>query len=131
MTALLELGAREARIRTKAGETSVPIDQVLPGDIMIVRPGEKVPTDGTIIEGNSSFDESMLTGESVAVAKGVGQDVYGATVNQQGLIAVRATKVGEETALFQIVRLVEAGSGRQSPGAAVGRSNLGGLRAGR
>jgi cation-transporting ATPase V len=115
VTALLELGAREARIRTKAGEASVPTDQVLPGDILIVRPGEKVPTDGTIIEGSSTFDESMLTGESVAVAKGVGHEVYGATVNQQGLIAVRATKVGEETALFQIVRLVEEAQAGKAP----------------
>jgi cation-transporting ATPase V/Cu+-exporting ATPase len=115
VTALLELGAREARIRTNAGETSVPIDQVLPGDIMVVRPGEKVPTDGTILEGSSSFDESMLTGESVAIAKGVGQEVFGATVNQQGLVAVRATKVGEETALFQIVRLVEEAQAGKAP----------------
>ncbi len=115
VTALLELGARQARIRTQDGETSVPIDQVLPGDILIVRPGEKVPTDGTIIEGNSSFDESMLTGESVAVTKGVGQEVFGATVNQEGLIAVRATRVGEETALFQIVRLVEEAQAGKAP----------------
>jgi copper-transporting P-type ATPase V len=115
VTALLELGAREARIRTAAGESRVPIEQVLPGDIMIVRPGEKVPTDGTIIEGQSSLDESMLTGESVAVAKGVGQEVYGATVNQQGLIAVRATKIGEDTALYQIVRLVEEAQAGKAP----------------
>ena len=115
VTALLELGAREARIRTDAGEINVPIDQVLPGDVLIVRPGEKVPTDGTILEGSSSFDESMLTGESLAIAKGVGQEVYGATVNQQGLIAVRATRVGEETALSQIVRLVEEAQSGKAP----------------
>jgi copper-transporting P-type ATPase V len=115
VTALLELGAREARIRTKEGEASVPIDQVLPGDILIVRPGEKVPTDGTIIEGTSSFDESMLTGESVAATKAVGANVYGATVNQQGLVAIRATRVGEETALFQIVRLVEEAQAGKAP----------------
>ncbi len=115
VTSLLALGARDARIRTPAGETNVAIEQVLPGDIMIVRPGEKVPTDGTIVEGTSSFDESMLTGESAAVTKGVGQNVYGATVNQQGLIAVRATKVGEETALFQIVRMVEQAQEGKAP----------------
>ena len=115
VTALLELGARQARIRTHDGDTSVAIDQVLPGDILIVRPGEKVPTDGTIIEGNSSFDESMLTGESVAVTRGVGQEVFGATVNQEGLVAVRATRVGEETALFQIVRLVEEAQAGKAP----------------
>lgn len=115
VTALLELGAREARIRRREGEASVPIDQVLPGDVLIVRPGEKIPTDGVIIEGSSSFDESMLTGESVAVTKGIGQEVYGATVNQQGLIAVRATRVGEETALFQIVRLVEEAQAGKAP----------------
>ena len=115
VTSLLALGARDARLRTPAGETSVAIEQVLPGDIMIVRPGEKVPTDGTILEGTSSFDESMLTGESVAVTKGVGQDVFGATVNQQGLIAVRATRVGEETALFQIVRMVEQAQEGKAP----------------
>lgn len=115
VTALLELGAREARIRRREGEASAPIDQVLPGDVLIVRPGEKIPTDGVIIEGSSSFDESMLTGESVAVTKGIGQEVYGATVNQQGLIAVRATRVGEETALFQIVRLVEEAQAGKAP----------------
>ena len=115
VTALLELGARQARIRSKEGETSVPIDQVLPGDILVVRPGEKVPTDGTIIEGSSSFDESMLTGESVAVTKGIGGEVFGATVNQEGLIAVRATRVGEETALYQIVRLVEEAQAGKAP----------------
>jgi cation-transporting ATPase V len=115
VTALLELGAREARIRTGDGESNVAIDLVMPGDIMVVRPGEKVPTDGIILEGSSSFDESMLTGESVAIAKGVGQEVYGATVNQQGLVAVRATKVGEETALFQIVRLVEDAQAGKAP----------------
>jgi heavy metal translocating P-type ATPase len=115
VTALLELGARAARVRQGEGEVTIPIDQVLPGDILIIRPGEKVPTDGTIIEGSSSFDESMLTGESKAIAKGIGVDVYGATVNQNGMVAVRATRVGEETALFQIVRLVEDAQAGKAP----------------
>ncbi|MDX1690836.1 MAG: heavy metal translocating P-type ATPase [Acidimicrobiia bacterium] len=112
---LLELGAKQARILRDGAETTVPADQVVPGDVMVVRPGEKVPTDGRIVKGGSSFDESMLTGESQPVDKGPGDEVFGATINQQGLVHVEATKVGAETALAQIVRLVEEAQATKAP----------------
>ena len=112
---LLELGAKQARILRDGAETTVPADQVVPGDVMVVRPGEKVPTDGRIVKGGSSFDESMLTGESQPVDKGPGDEVFGATINQQGLVHVEATKVGAETTLAQIVRLVEEAQATKAP----------------
>lgn len=115
VTSLLELGAREARVRTNGIQRMIPIEQVLPGDVLVVLPGEKVPTDGVIVEGSSAVDESMLTGESTPVEKGAGDEVFGATVNQQGMVLVRATKVGEETALSHIVRLVEAAQEGKAP----------------
>ena len=115
LTSLLELGARQARVRSASGEKMIDIEAVLPGDLMVVRPGEKVPTDGTIVEGTSSLDESMLTGESVAVRKGDGEEVFGATINQEGLIVVRASRVGEETALNRIVALVEEAQAGKAP----------------
>jgi copper-transporting P-type ATPase V len=105
--ALLELGAKQARVVRDGQELMVPVDQVLVGDLLRVRPGEKVPTDGEIVAGASAVDESMLTGESVPVEKAVGDPVAGATVNTSGVLTVRATRVGAETALAQIVRLVE------------------------
>ncbi len=104
---LLELGAKEARVLRDGAEVTVPIGDLRLGDHMVVRPGEKIPTDGTIIEGSSSFDESMLTGESIPVDKGPSDTVFGATINQQGRVVVQATKVGAETALAQIVQMVE------------------------
>ena len=115
ITKLLELGAKEATVLRDGKETTIPVDQLIPGDLMVIRPGEKVPTDGVIEEGFSSFDESMLTGESVPVDKGPGDDVFGATVNQQGRIVVRANKVGKDTALSQIVRLVEEAQASKAP----------------
>jgi heavy metal translocating P-type ATPase len=115
VTSLLSLGAREARIRGAQGDRLFPTEQVLPGDVLVVLPGEKIPTDGMIIEGRSSVDESMLTGESTGVEKQVGDDVFGATVNQEGMVLIRATKVGEETALSQIVRMVEAAQEGKAP----------------
>jgi cation-transporting ATPase V/Cu+-exporting ATPase len=112
---LLELGAKEARVLRDGAEATVPIDQVVPGDVMVVRPGEKVPTDGRIVRGGSSFDESMLTGESLPIDKGPGDEVFGATINQQGLVHVEATRIGSETALAQIVRLVEDAQATKAP----------------
>jgi cation-transporting ATPase V len=105
--ALLELGAKEARVVRDGRELMVPVEQVVAGDLLKVRPGEKVPTDGEVVAGASAVDESMLTGESVPVEKAVGDPVAGATVNTSGVLTVRATRVGSETALAQIVRLVE------------------------
>ncbi len=112
---LLELGAREARVLRNGSEVTVPIDQVLPGDVMVVRPGEKVPTDGVISRGGSAFDESMLTGESVPVDKAPGDEVFGATINQHGIVHVEATRVGADTALAHIVRLVEDAQATKAP----------------
>jgi Cu+-exporting ATPase len=111
--ALLELGAKEARVRRGGEEVLVPIADVERGDLLVVKPGEKIPTDGVVVEGASAVDRSMLTGEPVPVDVGPGSEVAGATINTYGRIVVRATKVGEETALAQIARLVaEAQSGK-------------------
>ncbi len=105
--ALLELGAKQARVVRGGREVTVPLEQVAVGDLLRVRPGEKIPTDGEVTAGASAVDESMLTGESVPVEKTVGSRVAGATVNTSGVLSVRATAVGSDTALAQIVRLVE------------------------
>jgi copper-transporting P-type ATPase V len=105
--ALLELGAKQARVVHDGEEVLVPVEQVAVGDLLRVRPGEKVPTDGEVVGGASAVDESMLTGESMPVDKTVGDPVTGATVNTSGALTVRATRIGAETALAQIVRLVE------------------------
>ena len=111
--ALLQLGAKEARVLRDGTEVPVPIEELEPGVLMVVRPGEKVPTDGVVVEGDSAVDQSMLTGEPVPVDVGPGSDVAGATINTYGRLVVRATKVGEATALAQIARLVaEAQSGK-------------------
>ena len=111
--ALLELGAKEATVLRDGAETSVPIGDVARGDLVVVRPGERIPTDGTVVEGESAVDQSMLTGEPVPVDVVPGSEVAGATINTYGRLVVRTTKVGEETALAQIARLVaEAQSGK-------------------
>ncbi len=113
--ALLQLGAKEARVIRGGQEILVPADQVRRGDLMRVRPGEKIPTDGEVVEGASAVDESMLTGESLPVEKSAGSRVTGATVNTSGALTVRATAVGSETALAQIAKLVseaQAGKGQ-------------------
>jgi heavy metal translocating P-type ATPase len=112
---LLELGAKEARLRREDAEVSVPVTAVRPGDFMVVRPGERIPTDGLVVEGHSTVDESMLTGESVPVERHPGDPVYGATVNQHGHLVVEATRVGSATALAQIVRLVEEAQATKAP----------------
>jgi len=111
--ALLDLGAKEAHVLRDREEVAVAIADVAPGDLMVVRPGEKIPTDGVVVEGDSAVDQSMLTGEPVPVDVAPGSDLAGATINTYGRLVVRATKVGEETALAQIARLVaDAQSGK-------------------
>jgi Cu+-exporting ATPase len=112
---LLELGAKTARILVGGEEREVPIDEVQVGDVMVVRPGEKLPTDGIVVEGESAVDESMATGESMPVNKRPGDEVIGATVNQDGLLKVRASRVGKDTFLAQVVRLVEQAQGTKVP----------------
>ena len=109
---LLDLKPKMAKVlRQREGgdreEVEIPIEQVQEGDIMIIRPGERIPTDGTVIEGSSSIDESAITGESIPVDKTKGDEVIGATINKSGLVRVRATKVGQDTVLSQIITLVE------------------------
>ena len=112
---LLELGAKEARVRRDGLELMIPAAAVRPGDLMVVRPGERIPTDGRVAEGASAVDESMLTGESRPVPRGPGDPVYGATVNQHGHLVVEATRVGADTALAQVVRLVEEAQATRAP----------------
>ena len=112
---LLELGAREARVIRNDKEVKLPVDAVEVGWLLKVLPGEKVPTDGRVVEGSSAVDESMLTGESVPVEKGIGDEVAGATVNLDGVLMVEATHVGSDTALAQIVRLVAEAQGSKAP----------------
>ncbi|MCW4027003.1 MAG: heavy metal translocating P-type ATPase, partial [Candidatus Bathyarchaeota archaeon] len=112
---LLELEAKTARILVDGEEIEIPIDEVEVGNVMIIRPGEKIPTDGVVTEGQSAVDESMATGESMPVPKTVGDEVIGATVNQRGLLKARATKVGQDTFLSQVIRLVEEAQGSKVP----------------
>ena len=113
--ALLELGAKEARVLRNGDEVAVAIEAVRTGDLMVVRPGEKIPTDGEVVEGVSAVDQSMLTGEPVPVEVGPGDEVAGATINASGRLLVRATRVGSETALAQIARLVEEAQAGKAP----------------
>jgi len=113
---LVALGARTARVQLADGvEKEVPVAQLAPGNVMVVRPGEKVPTDGRILEGETSIDESMATGESLPVDKKPGDEVIGATINGNGLIKVEATRVGKDTFLSQVIRLVEEAQGTKIP----------------
>jgi Cu+-exporting ATPase len=109
------LRAKTARIVRNGEEVDIPIEQVKVGDIVFVRPGEKIPVDGVVIEGRSAVDESMLTGESLPVDKKPGDEVIGATINKQGMLKFEATKVGSETALAQIIRLVQEAQGSKAP----------------
>lgn len=112
---LMGLQAKTALVIRNDKEINIPLDQVLIGDIIIVKPGEKIPVDGEVIEGNTAVDESMLTGESIPVDKTEGSLVYGATINQNGLMKMKATKVGKETALAQIIQIVENAQGQKAP----------------
>jgi Cu+-exporting ATPase len=113
--ALMGLRPKTARVLRGGAEADVPLAQVRVGDIVIVRPGEKVPVDGVITQGASALDESMLTGESMPVSKQTGDSVIGATLNRSGSFQFRATRVGKDTALAQIVRLVQAAQGSKAP----------------
>lgn len=112
---LLNLRAKTARVVRDGAEVEVPVEEVERGDMVVVRPGEKVPVDGVIIEGRSSLDESMVTGESLPVTKEAGDQVVGATVNRTGAFRMEAAKVGSETVLAQIVRLVEHAQASRAP----------------
>ncbi len=112
---LLELGAKEARLVVEGDERMVPVETVRVGDQLRIRPGEKIPVDGRVVDGLSAVDEAMLTGESVPVDKTVGDKVAGATINVQGVLTIEATAVGTDTALAQIVKLVEEAQGTKAP----------------
>ena len=113
--ALIGLQPKRARVLRDGREFDVDVEDVVPGDVVLVRPGERLPVDGEVLEGASSVDESMLTGESVLVEKAPGDTVYGATVNTTGGFSFRATKVGRDSALAQIARLVEEAQGSRAP----------------
>jgi len=112
---LMGLRAKTARVIRDGVETEVPVDDVRVGDVVMVKPGEKIPVDGVVVEGRSAIDESMLTGESLPVEKKPGDPVIGATLNKLGLLKFEATKVGKETALAQIIKLVEDAQGSKAP----------------
>ncbi len=112
---LIGLRPKTAHVMRGENEVEVLSDEVVVGDIVVVRPGEKIPVDGVVIDGRTSVDESMLTGESMPVEKSQGDSVIGATLNKSGLIKFEATKVGKETALAQIIRLVETAQGSKAP----------------
>ena len=112
---LLGLQSRTARVEREGQEVDVSVEQVQVGDVAVVRPGERIPVDGVVVDGQSSVDESMLTGEPMPVDKGVGDEATGGAINRQGRLKVRATRVGRDTALAQIIRLVQEAQGSRAP----------------
>ncbi|MBI2436933.1 MAG: copper-translocating P-type ATPase, partial [Candidatus Magasanikbacteria bacterium] len=112
---LIGLQPKKARILRDGKTVDIPIEEVVPGDVIVVRPGEKIPVDGVIVKGESSIDESMLTGESIPAEKHVGDTVIGATINKHGSFEFKTTKVGSETALAQIIRLIEDAQNSKAP----------------
>lgn len=112
---LLEMEAKTAKVIRDGKEVEIPLAEVQVGDLMIIRPGEKIPTDGVVIEGTSGIDESMATGESMPVQKNPGDNVIGATINQRGLLKVKATKIGKDTFLSQVIKMVEEAQGSKVP----------------
>ena len=112
---LLQLEAKTARILVDGQEREVPLEQVKVGDVMVVRPGEKIPTDGRVVAGEGAVDESMATGESMPVYKTAGDDVIGATINHEGLLQIEATRVGKDTFLSQVIKMVEECQGTKVP----------------
>ncbi|MET4566728.1 MULTISPECIES: heavy metal translocating P-type ATPase [Bacillus subtilis group] len=112
---LMGLQAKNATVVRDGKEIMIPIEEVLEGDIVYVKPGEKIPVDGEIVEGQSAVDESMLTGESIPIDKNVGDTVIGSTINKNGFLKIKATKVGKDTALAQIIKVVEEAQGSKAP----------------
>ncbi|MCK6207471.1 heavy metal translocating P-type ATPase [Bacillus infantis] len=112
---LMNLQAKTARVIRNGEETEIPLESVMPGDILAVKPGEKIPADGMILEGRTAVDESMITGESVPADKEPGDSVIGATINKNGFIKMQAAKVGKDTALAQIIKVVEDAQGSKAP----------------
>ncbi|WP_342432285.1 heavy metal translocating P-type ATPase [Neobacillus sp. FSL H8-0543] len=112
---LMGLQAKTATVEREGVEQEIPLEEVVVGDILYIKPGEKIPVDGKIIEGRSAIDESMLTGESVPIDKSIGDEVIGATLNKNGFIKVEAKKVGRDTALAQIIKVVEEAQGSKAP----------------
>lgn len=112
---LMELGARTARLLVQGEEREIPVEELQPGDLLLVKPGEKIPVDGVVVEGFSSVDESMVTGESIPVDRRPGEEVTGATLNKNGFLKIRATRVGRDTFLSQIVRAVEQAQASRAP----------------
>jgi Cu+-exporting ATPase len=112
---LMSLQAKEATVIRNGEEMKVPLEEVVIGDTILVKPGEKIPVDGTVIAGVSSVDESMITGESIPVDKKEGDPVIGATINQNGMLTIRAEKVGKDTALANIIKIVEEAQGSKAP----------------
>lgn len=112
---LLTMGAKTARVERDGEEVEVAVKELAPGDIMIVRPGDKVPTDGEVVDGESHLDESIATGESVPVYKSTGDTIIGATINKEGRLRVKATRVGGDTFLAQVVKLIDEAQGSRVP----------------
>ena len=112
---LMDLAPQVAHLEKNGDQRDVPVDRIRPGDMVIVRPGERIPIDGEVVSGSSSVDESMMTGESIPVDRAPGDTVFGATVNLQGMLKIRATGVGSETALAQIIELVNRAQGSKAP----------------
>ncbi|WP_114417681.1 heavy metal translocating P-type ATPase [Marinospirillum perlucidum] len=112
---LMNMGAKTARVERDGKEVEVPVKELQPGDILVVRPGDKVPTDGEVIEGESHLDESLATGESLPVYKAVGDSVIGATLNKEGRLRIKATRVGKDTFLSQVVKLIDQAQGARVP----------------
>ncbi|MBO3075973.1 copper-translocating P-type ATPase [Mammaliicoccus vitulinus] len=115
LSSLLNLQAKEARVIRNHEEVMIPVEDVVVGDILNIKPGEKIPVDGVIEKGRTSIDESMITGESIPVEKSINEEVIGSTINKNGLINIKATKVGKETALASIVKIVEESQGSKAP----------------
>lgn len=112
---LLDLQPRKARVIKDGQEVEVPVEEVVEGDLLLIRPGERIPTDGNVVDGSSSVDESAITGESIPVDKAAGSEVIGATINKSGLLRVKATKVGQDSVLSQIIALVEEARTGKAP----------------
>lgn len=115
LSELLNLQAKEARVLRNNEESMIPLSEVVEGDYLIIKPGEKIPVDGTILKGKTSVDESMLTGESIPVEKAQNDYVIGSTMNQNGMLTIEATKVGKDTALSSIIKVVEEAQGSKAP----------------